>query len=230
MAQFGCQPPLSTMREVATRLSTDQNYNVDKETRRASIFQVKHCRFTTRPRIQFAYGMTGFERAKTSSFSTRSTSQPFITSSPSKTQKVLATISLLTTRTSTASMRNPVRAWALKATARSLWRYVGKTLDRKGWEQRPFLAMRSQLDPIKQVASTSKEHFWGIVNAVVPKVSNGLAEGLNSRIKATAIRNRGFRNKPRFANPINFHPGGLVFYPEGSPRWKPPSRSREELK
>ena len=28
-----------------------------------------------------------------------------------------------------------------------------------------------------------KEHLWGILNAIVLKVSNGPAEGLNSRIK-----------------------------------------------
>ncbi|WP_374109641.1 transposase [Thiolapillus sp.] len=34
------------------------------------------------------------------------------------------------------------------------------------------------------------------------KVSNGPAEGLNSRIKMIKVRSRGFRNKERFANAI----------------------------
>ncbi len=75
--------------------------------------------------------------------------------------------------------------------------------------------MRSRLEPIKKVARTIKEHLWGILNAVVLNVSNGPAEGLNSRIKMIKVRSRGFRNKERFANAIYFHLGGLNLYPEG---------------
>jgi len=107
------------------------------------------------------------------------------------------------------------RAWAIKELAMSLWHYVSKTWARKGWEQWLSWAVRSRLNPIKEVAKTIKEHLWGILNAVVLKVSNGPAEGLNSRIKMIKVRSRGFRNKERFANAIYFHLGGLDLYPEG---------------
>ena len=107
------------------------------------------------------------------------------------------------------------RAWAIKELAMSLWHYVSKTWARKGWEQWLSWAVRSRLNPIKKVAKTIKEHLWGILNAVVLKVSNGPAEGLNSRIKMIKVRSRGFRNKERFANAIYFHLGGLDLYPEG---------------
>lgn len=107
------------------------------------------------------------------------------------------------------------RAWAIKELAMSLWHYVSKTWARKGWEQWLSWAVRSRLEPIKDVARTIKEHLWGILNAVVLKVSNGPAEGLNSRIKMIKVRSRGFRNKERFANAIYFHLGGLNLYPEG---------------
>ncbi len=110
------------------------------------------------------------------------------------------------------------RAWAIKELAMSLWHYVSKTWARKGWEQWLSWAVRSRLDPIKDVAKTIKEHLWGILNAVVLKVSNGPAEGLNSRIKMIKVRSRGFRNKERFANAIYFHLGGLNLYPEGLAR------------
>lgn len=80
------------------------------------------------------------------------------------------------------------------------------------------LPVHSRLDPIKKVAKTIKEHLWGILNAVVLKVSNGPAEGLNSRIKMIKVRSRGFRNKERFANAIYLHLGGLDLYPEGVAR------------
>ncbi len=76
-------------------------------------------------------------------------------------------------------------------------------------------AMRSGLEPIKKVVGTIKDHLWEILNAVVLEVSNGSAEGLNSRIKMIKVRSRGFRNKERFANAIYLHLGGLNLYPEG---------------
>lgn len=107
------------------------------------------------------------------------------------------------------------RAWAIKELAMSLWHYISKTWARKGWEQWLSWAVRSRLKPIKDVAKTIKEHLWGILNAIVFKVSNGPAEGINSRIKTIKVRSRGFRNKKRFANAIYFHFGGLDLYPEG---------------
>jgi len=107
------------------------------------------------------------------------------------------------------------RAWAIKELAMSLWHYVNKTWALKGWERWLSWAVRSRLEPIKKVARTIKEHLWGILNAIVLKVSNGPAEALNSRIKMIKVRSRGFRNKERFANAIYFHFGGLDLYPEG---------------
>jgi transposase len=107
------------------------------------------------------------------------------------------------------------RAWAIKELAMSLWHYVSKAWARKGWEQWLSWAVRSRLDPIKEVAKTIKTHLWGILNAIVLKVSNGPAEGINSRIKTIKVRSRGFRNKQRFANAIYFHLGGLDLYPDG---------------
>lgn len=107
------------------------------------------------------------------------------------------------------------RAWAIKELAMSLWHYLSKTWALKGWKKWLSWAFRSRLEPIRAVAKTIKEHLWGIVNAIVLKVSNGPAEGLNSRIKMIKVRSRGFRNKERFANAIYFHLGGLDLYPEG---------------
>ena len=54
------------------------------------------------------------------------------------------------------------------------------------------------------------------INAIVLKVSNGPAEGLNSRIKMLKVRSRDFSNKERFSNAIYFHFGGLDHYPESA--------------
>lgn len=75
--------------------------------------------------------------------------------------------------------------------------------------------MRCRLEPVKAAARTIKNHLWGILNAVILKVSNGPVESINSRIKTGKVRGRGFRNKQRFANAVYFHLGGLDLYPDG---------------
>jgi transposase len=110
------------------------------------------------------------------------------------------------------------RAWAIKEFAMSLWGYVRRGWAEKGWKRWLSWAVRSRLEPIKEVAKTIKVHLWGILNAVVLKVDNGHAESINSRIKTIKVRSRGFRSKDRFRNAIYFHLGGLNLYPEGVSR------------
>ncbi len=107
------------------------------------------------------------------------------------------------------------RAWAFKEMAMQLWHYVHRTWARKGWQRWLSRAMRCRLEPVKAAARTIKKHLWGILNAIILKVSNGPAEAINSRIKTIKVRSRGFRNRRRFANAIYFHVGGLDLYPEG---------------
>ena len=110
------------------------------------------------------------------------------------------------------------RAWALKDLAMRLWNYISRTWATKRWEQWYAWAIRSRLEPIKKAARTLKQHLWGIINAILLKVTNGGAESINSRIKMIKIRSRGFRNKTRYTNAIYFHLGGLDLYPEGVSR------------
>jgi transposase len=107
------------------------------------------------------------------------------------------------------------RAWALKEAAMGLWHYVRRPWAVKAWKKWLAWAVRCRLQPMKKVAKTIKEHLWGILNAIILKVTNGPAESINSRIKTIKVRSRGFRNKERFRNAIYFHLGGLDLYPEG---------------
>lgn len=106
------------------------------------------------------------------------------------------------------------RAWAIKEMAMSLWHYVSRTWAEKGWKRWLSWAMRCRLEPVKEAARTIRNHLWGILNAVVLKVTNGPAESINSKIRMVKIRSRGFRNKQRFANAIYFHLGGLDLHPQ----------------
>ncbi|MCY3629212.1 MAG: ISL3 family transposase [Bacteroidetes bacterium] len=106
------------------------------------------------------------------------------------------------------------RAWAIKELSQKLWQYKSRTWARKRWKQWLSWAMRCRLEPMKKVAKTVKEHLWGIINAILLKVSNGPAESMNSRIKTVKIRSRGFRNVDRLINAVYFYLGGLDLYPE----------------
>lgn len=106
------------------------------------------------------------------------------------------------------------RAWALKESAMGLWHYVNRTWAEKAWKRWLAWAMRSRLEPVKNVARMIKVHLRGILNAIVLKANNGGAESINGRIKLVKVRSRGFRNKHRFRNAIYFHLGDLDLYPE----------------
>ena len=64
-----------------------------------------------------------------------------------------------------------------------------------------------------KAADMIRKHLWGIINAILLRVTNGPSEGMNSRIKMIKVRARGFRNTQRFSNTIYFYLGGLSLYP-----------------
>ena len=74
-------------------------------------------------------------------------------------------------------------------------------------------AIRSQLKPMQMLARSIKKNLWGILNAIVFRANNGIAESINSKIKMIKVKCRGFRNSARFKTAIMFHCGGLSLHP-----------------
>lgn len=105
------------------------------------------------------------------------------------------------------------RAWAIKENIRRLWGYKRSVWAEKYWKKWYFWATHSRLEPIKKAAKTLKSHLYGIMNFFRHRISNGPAEGLNSRIETLWKSACGFRNKERFRTVILFHLGGLELYP-----------------
>ncbi|MDF1562394.1 MAG: ISL3 family transposase [Deltaproteobacteria bacterium] len=106
------------------------------------------------------------------------------------------------------------RAWGYKEWGMSLWDYQSRGWARRGWQKWYASAIRCRLEPVKRVARTVKAHLAGIITAVVKRVTNARAEGINSVIQKLKGRARGYRNRTRFRNAIYFHLGGLELYPE----------------
>jgi transposase len=79
------------------------------------------------------------------------------------------------------------------------------------------LAVESKIQPFIKFVSMIKAHWWGIVNYFDTKLTNGVLEGINSKIQLAKKRARGFRNIENYMNMIMFVCGKLkLAYPYNS--------------
>lgn len=105
------------------------------------------------------------------------------------------------------------KAWAYKETLRDLWNHEdagSATVYFKDWYQR---VIHTRLEPLKKVARTIKERLENVVSYCTHRITNGVAEGLNSKIMSIKRRVGGFRNRENFKTAIFFYCGGLDLYP-----------------
>lgn len=105
------------------------------------------------------------------------------------------------------------RAWAIKEALRTLWTYRQLAAGRRFFRRWYGWARRSQLPPIRRVAATLQRHLDGVLRYCQHRITNGVAEGLNSKIMTIKRKACGFRNKDHFQTAIYFHCGGLDLYP-----------------
>jgi transposase len=105
------------------------------------------------------------------------------------------------------------RAWAIKEALRTLWTYHQPAAVMRFFTNWYGWAVRSRLAPVKQVAATLKRHLAGVLRFVQHPITNGVAEGLNSKIMSIKRKAGGFRNPANFTTAIYFHCGGLDLYP-----------------
>ena len=105
------------------------------------------------------------------------------------------------------------RAWALKESLRCLWTYLREGAARRFFKRWFFWATHSRLRPVFKVARMLRRHLDGIVTYCEHSITNGVAEGLNSKIMTIKRRACGFRNKHHFKTAVYFYCGGLDLYP-----------------
>lgn len=105
------------------------------------------------------------------------------------------------------------RAWAIKEALRTLWAYRQPAAVGRFFRQWYGWARRSQLEPIRRVAATLRRHLPGVLRYCQHRITNGVAEGLNSKIMTIKRKACGFRNPHHFTTAIYFHCGGLDLYP-----------------
>jgi transposase len=105
------------------------------------------------------------------------------------------------------------RAWAIKEALRTLWTFRQGAAVRRFFRRWYAWAIRSRLDPVKKVARMIQRHLDGVLRYVHHPITNGVAEGLNSKIMSIKRKAGGFRNAQNFTTAIYFHCGGLDLYP-----------------
>ena len=105
------------------------------------------------------------------------------------------------------------KAWAYKEMLRELWNQddaASATAYFKQWYRR---VIHTKLAPLKKLARTIQLRLGQVVNYCTHRITNGVAEGLNSKIMSIKRRVGGFRNPANFKTAIYFYCGGLDLYP-----------------
>ncbi len=74
--------------------------------------------------------------------------------------------------------------------------------------------IHTKLKPMKAVARSIKERLQNVVSFCTHKITNAVAEGMNSKIMSIKRRVGGFRNRQNFKTAIFFYCGGLSLYPQ----------------
>ncbi|WP_230990958.1 transposase, partial [Bathymodiolus platifrons methanotrophic gill symbiont] len=89
-------------------------------------------------------------------------------------------------------------------------RCVGERITATGVPEFREVAWRAYMKFVKTVRS----HWSGIIHFVETKITNGILEGINSKVQLAKRRARGYRNINNFINMIYFLCGKLKFdYP-----------------
>lgn len=106
------------------------------------------------------------------------------------------------------------RAWAIREYFRWFWEYTYADNAKQFFGQWYQWASRCQLDPIKKVAKMLKTRLDNILTWFDHRISNGPAEGFNSRIQSIKSAARGFRNFDNYRTRVLFFCGKLELAPE----------------
>jgi len=105
------------------------------------------------------------------------------------------------------------RAWRIKEAANSLWGYVYMNVAEAAWKKLLRWISHCRIPEMIQAGKSIRNYFWGILNAIRLKVTNGMLEAKNNSIQQIKRMACGFRNQERFKRAILFHLGNLDLFP-----------------
>ena len=106
------------------------------------------------------------------------------------------------------------RAWTIKENLRLFWSFVTREGAELFFDQWYEWAIRSRLKPIADKARMLKRHIKGVLNFIDHRITNGKAEGFNSKIQHIKYSARGLRSFKSYRVRILFFCGKLDLKPE----------------
>ena len=104
------------------------------------------------------------------------------------------------------------RAWALKDMFSELWEYTYEKSAKNFFKKWYWWATHARLKPMAKVAKTIQDHLPNILTYLRHRITNAVAEGINSKIQQIKSAARGFRNFYNYRIAILFHCGKLNMY------------------
>lgn len=105
------------------------------------------------------------------------------------------------------------RAWSIAQAFEDFWAYLYAGSARKFFDRWYFWATHSRLKPIIEAARMLKRHLPGLLAYCKHRITNAVAEGMNSKIQLIKANARGFRNFEKYRIAILFYCGRLDLYP-----------------
>ena len=111
------------------------------------------------------------------------------------------------------SLLKTARAWFIKETMRRLWQYKSVP-----WAKRFFASWNKWVDlckmePIIRLCKMIHKRLDNVLAYCLHPITNGVAEGLNSKVMSIKRKAGGFINIENIKPAIYFHCGGLSLYP-----------------
>jgi transposase len=88
------------------------------------------------------------------------------------------------------------RAYLLKESFRDFWDYSYPAAGKKYLTKWFWWATHSRLEPLRDFAWMLRKHQHGIINYFKCRITNGVTEGMNNKVKTIVKRCYGFRTIP----------------------------------
>lgn len=109
------------------------------------------------------------------------------------------------------STSKTIEAYKLRLSFDQLWQVQKSAAESllNLWMQK---AIDSTLKPFKQFVGTLINNYDGVLKSIKSKITNAVAEGLNSKMQLARSRARGYRNTENFINMIYFLGNDFIFF------------------
>jgi len=103
------------------------------------------------------------------------------------------------------------RAYQLKLALSRFWDITSLKTAEQYLRKWYYWATHSRLEPIMQVARTIKRYWYGVINYTRSHITNGVVEGLHSKIKTAMNRAYGFKEPSYLKTVVYLVAGKLCF-------------------